>query len=137
MTNREAPRLFPTLRCHDAEKMIAWLCDNLGFAEHFIHRTEQGVQHAQLSIGLSILMLGQARKDRYDALVGELGGRRTDALYLAVDDVDAIAAKVRASGAVIEMEPYDTDYGAREFAFRDIEGNLWSCGAYWPRVDDQ
>jgi uncharacterized glyoxalase superfamily protein PhnB len=115
--------------------MIAWLCDNLGFAEHVAHRTEQGVQHVQLSVGSSILMLGQARLDRYGELVGDLGGRRTDALYLAVDDVDAVATKVRANGAVIEMEPHDTDYGSREFAFRDIEGNLWSCGTYWPRLD--
>jgi hypothetical protein len=31
---------------------------------------------------------------------------------------------VRANGAAIEMERHDTDYGSREFAFRDIEGNL-------------
>jgi uncharacterized glyoxalase superfamily protein PhnB len=135
MTNREVLRLYPTLRCQNAERMIAWLCGNLGFAEHLVHRTEEGVQHAQLSIGSSILMLGQARQDRYGELVGDLGGRRTDALYLAVDDVDAVATKVRANGAVIEMEPHDTDYGSREFAFRDIEGNLWSCGTYWPRLD--
>ena len=79
MTDREAPRLFSTLRCQDAERMIAWLCSNLGFAEHFVHRTEQGVQHAQLSVGSSILMLGQARQDRHGELVGDLGGRRTDA----------------------------------------------------------
>jgi uncharacterized glyoxalase superfamily protein PhnB len=52
-----------------------------------------------------------------------------------VDGVDAVATKVPANGAVIEMEPHDTDYGSREFAFRDIEGNLWSCGTYWPRLD--
>lgn len=107
MTNREVLRLYPTLRCQNAERMIAWLCGNLGFAEHLVHRTEEGVQHAQLSIGSSILMLGQARQDRYGELVGDLGGRRTDALYLAVDDVDAVATKVRANGAVIIDRPAD------------------------------
>jgi len=27
-------------------------------------------------------------------------------------------------------EPHDTDYGARECALRDPEGNLWSFGTY-------
>jgi len=26
--------------------------------------------------------------------------------------------------------PHDTDYGSREFAVRDLEGNLWSLGTY-------
>lgn len=132
----EAPRIFPTMRCRDAHAMIGWLKEVLGFREHFIHRNNDVVEHAQMAYGASILMLGQSREDDYDTMVGEPGGRRTDALYLAVDDPDALFAKVKTSGAPIEMEIKDTDYGNREFACRDPEGNLWSFGSYWPKADE-
>lgn len=130
----EAPRLFPTLRCRDADAMIGWLRDVLGFTEYFIHRTDGTVDHAQLAFGSSILMLGQSRDDDYDRVVGDLDGRRTDAIYVAVDDPDALFAQVRDSGATIESEPYDTDYGSRDFSCRDPEGNLWHVGSYWPTL---
>ena len=51
-----------------------------------------------------------------------------------MDDPDALHATVKAAGARIETELYDTPYGSREFACRDPEGNLWSFGTYWPKV---
>ena len=82
-------------------------------------------------------MLGAHRDDAYAKQVGDIGGRRTDAVYLAVDDPDALYAKMKAAGAQIEMEPYTTDYGSRDFAARDPEGGLWSFGTYWPKVGEQ
>lgn len=132
----EAPRLYHTMRCKDAEAMVAWLKDVLGFTERVIYRRENIVTHAELSFGSSILMLGADRQDSYGKSVGELDGRRTDAVYLAVDDPDALYAKVKASGARIEMELQDTDYGSRDFSARDPEGGLWSFGTYWPKVGE-
>jgi len=133
-SERAAPRLFPTLRCRDADAMIRWLTSVLGFTEHEVYRDGGAVQHAELAFGSSILMLGQYRDDAYAKLVGDPQGRRTDALYLAVDDPDALHATVKASGVPIETPPYDTPYGSREFACRDPEGNLWSFGTYWPKA---
>lgn len=135
--NLEAPRLYPTIRCRDAEAMIKWLEDVLGFTERVVYRADGVVQHAELAFGSSILMLGQDRAGDYGKLVGDLDARRTDAIYVAVDDADALYAKVKAAGAKIEMELYDTDYGSRDFACRDPEGNLWSFGTYWPKVNEQ
>ncbi|HUG63461.1 MAG TPA: VOC family protein [Methylomirabilota bacterium] len=132
----EPPRLFPTLRCRDADATIRWLVDTLGFRERVVHRGDDGVQHAELTFGSSILMLGQARDDDYGRLVGDPRGRRTDALYMAVDDPDDLYARAKAAGATIEMELRDTDYGSRDFACRDPEGNLWSFGTYWPKATD-
>ncbi|MBB1628623.1 VOC family protein [Achromobacter sp. UMC71] len=129
-----APRLFPTLRCRDANAMVRWLIGVLGFTEVAVYRDGTVIQHAELAYGSSILMLGQDRDDAYGKQVGSLQGRRTDALYLAVDDPDALHATVKAAGAPIETELYDTPYGSREFACRDPEGNLWSFGTYWPKV---
>lgn len=132
----QAPRLYPTLRCRDADAMIAWLTGVLGFAERVTYRDDAGVvHHAELAFGPSILMLGQERDDAYGAHVGGAAGRRTDSLYVAVDDPDALHARVAASGATIETPLHDTDYGSRDFACRDTEGNLWSFGTYRPSAD--
>jgi uncharacterized glyoxalase superfamily protein PhnB len=82
-------------------------------------------------------MIGQCRDDEYGKLVGAIGGRRTDALYVAVDDPDALYARAKAAGSRIEMEPRNTDYGSRDFACRDPDGNLWSFGTYRPKVGDK
>ncbi|WP_247510342.1 VOC family protein [Bradyrhizobium sp. 157] len=133
----EAPRLYPTMRCRDAEAMIRWLKEVVGFTERAVYRNGGTIHHAELAFGPSILMLGQSREDEYGKLVGDVGGRRTDALYVAVDDPDALHAKVKASGAIIEMDLRDTDYGSRDFACRDPEGNLWSFGTYRPKADER
>ena len=132
-----APCIFPTIRYRNANDAITWLTETIGFKEHALYRNDDGtVAHAQLALGSSILMLGEARKDAYGQLVGDLDGRRTDAIYVAVDDLDALYDRVQAAGSVIETEPYDTDYGSREFVCRDPDNNLWSFGTYWPKVDD-
>ena len=137
-SNLEPPRIYPTLRCTDAEAMIRWLKDVVGFTERVVYRNDDGVaHHAELAYGSSILMLGQSRDDKYGGLVGNIDGRRTDALYVAVDDPDALHDKAKAAGARIEMELHNTDYGSRDFACRDPEGNLWSFGTYWPKVNEK
>ena len=130
----QPPCIFPTLRCQDAEAMIAWLKRHVGFTEHAVHRDNGIIAHAELALGSSILMLGQSRDDAHGRLVGDPSGRRTDALYVAIADPDALHATLHAAGATIETPLRDTAYGSREFACRDPEGNLWSFGTYWPTV---
>ncbi len=130
----EPPRLYPTLRCRDAEAMTGWLTGLVGFRELAVHRADGVVAHAELAFGSSILMLGQERDDAYGALVGRAGGRRTDALYLAVPGADSLHDRLRDAGAPIEMALQDKPYGSREFCCRDPEGNLWCFGTYWPKA---
>ncbi len=132
----EAPRIYATLRCKDAEAMIEWLKQAYGFAERVVYRRNGTVEHAEMSFGSSILMLGQHRDDAYDKLVGSPDGRRTDSFYMAIDDADALYERAKRAGAKIEMELHDRDYGSRDFACRDPEGNLWSFGTYWPKVGE-
>ncbi len=133
----EAPRLYPCLQCRDADAMMRWLCDVLGFRERVAYRDRQGIiHHAELALGSSILMLGQARDDEDGRRVGPSEARRTDGLYLAVDDADALHAKVKAAGGEIVRPLTTTDYGSRDFSCRDPEGNLWNVGTYWPKADE-
>lgn len=134
----EPPRIFPAIRYRDAEKMIGWLVEAFGFNVHAKHKDENGVLvHAQLSLGSSMIMCGQARDDAYGRLVGEPDGKGGKSLYVAVDDVDALFARVKNAGAEIVEEPTDRHYGNREFLCRDPEGNVWSFGTYWPKAHER
>jgi hypothetical protein len=56
--------------------------------------------------------------------------RTTSAIYLYVDDADALFAEWRASGASGQFfEPEQTEYGMREGAHVDLDGNLLRFGS--------
>jgi uncharacterized glyoxalase superfamily protein PhnB len=75
-------------------------------------------------------MLGSARPDAA-ASRGQGGS-----IYIVVDDVNAHHERARVAGAEITRAPHDTDYGSREYAARDPEGNVWSFGTYQPFAYD-
>ena len=54
----------------------------------------------------------------------------TDGGYVVTDEPDALYERAKAAGAEIIRAPHDTDYGSRDFAARDPEGNRWSFGTY-------
>ena len=50
--------------------------------------------------------------------------------YVVTDQPDALYERARNAGAQITAERHDTDYGSRDFAAQDPEGNRWSSGTY-------
>ena len=132
----EPPRIYPTFRYRDAGRMIDWLTGTIGFTVHAKHMSGEAVGHAELAFGSSMIMLGDAKPDAYGEMVGTAGVAGGKSIYIAVDDPDALFARVKAAGARIEEEPTDRDYGSREFICRDPEGNVWCFGTYWPKVNE-
>jgi uncharacterized glyoxalase superfamily protein PhnB len=74
-------------------------------------------------------MLGTVKDDGYARQVGQ------GSIYMAVDDTEAHYQRARAAGAEIITELHDTDYGSRDYAARDPEGNVWSFGTYRPAAE--
>src|ERR1700710_1607558 len=119
------PQVWPTLRARDARALIKFLVGAFGFEETVVYGDGDRVDHAQLSWPLGGgVMLGTARDDDFALPPGTFGA------YVVVDDPDALYARAKAAGARIARELEDTDYGSRDFAARDPEGNLWSFGTY-------
>jgi uncharacterized glyoxalase superfamily protein PhnB len=50
--------------------------------------------------------------------------------YVVTSQPDALFARATAAGAEVLTELTDTDYGSRDFAVRDPEGNRWYFGTY-------
>jgi uncharacterized glyoxalase superfamily protein PhnB len=120
------PQVWPTLRARDARGLIRFLVDAFGFEETVVYGEGDRVDHAQLSwpAGGGI-MLGSAREeDAWPLLPGTFGA------YVVTDDPDGLFARAIAAGAKVLRELHVTDYGSRDFAAEDPEGNLWSFGTY-------
>jgi uncharacterized glyoxalase superfamily protein PhnB len=124
--------IFPILRYNDARAAIRSLCSTFGFVELFsVPESGDFVRHAQLKLGTNIVMLGSVRAHESVQTTGELVAP-THALYVHVDDLDAHFQRARATAAEIVSPPADTDFGAREYHARDLEGNSWTFGTYLP-----
>jgi uncharacterized glyoxalase superfamily protein PhnB len=120
-----APTFYPTLRYDDAPAAIRFLGEAFGFEADEIHTEGSRITHALLGWGNGLVMLSSRRPgDPFD-----LGGV---CVYVAVDDPDAHYARAKGAGAQIAMELVDQDYGSREYAARDPEGNVWCFGTYRP-----
>jgi uncharacterized glyoxalase superfamily protein PhnB len=121
------PQVWPTLRAHDARGLIRFLVDSFGFEETVVYGDGDRVDHAQLSWpeGGGI-MLGSVRDDG-NAIPTQPG---TFGAYVVTARLDELYERASAAGAEIISPPHDTDYGSRDFAARDPEGNRWSFGTY-------
>ncbi|MEP9396073.1 VOC family protein [Mesorhizobium sp. KR2-14] len=134
-TPAEPPRIYPTFRYRDAAYMIGWLVDAFGFIVRARYDDDAGmVQHAELALGSSMIMIGTARDDGFGKVVGWPGENGGKATYIAVDDVEAMFASAEAAGATILETLVERSYGSREFICADPEGNVWSFGTYWPKA---
>jgi uncharacterized glyoxalase superfamily protein PhnB len=123
------PQVWPALRARDARGLIRFLVDAFGFEETAVYADGDRVHHAELAWppGGGI-MLGSAaqpgEEDSWPVQPGSFG------CYVVTDEPDKLFARAAAAGAEVLREPYDTDYGSRDFAVRDPEGNRWSFGTY-------
>jgi PhnB protein len=109
--------LTPYLVVPDADAEMHFLTTAFGATEVSCQRNGDGtVMHAELKIGDSLVMLGQA-SGQWKAL--------SAALYLWVPDVDAVYARALESGATSQSAPEDKPYGHRNAGVVDRNGITW------------
>jgi len=79
-------------------------------------RPDGAVMHAEVRIGDSIVMLGDA-SDQFPAAPASL--------YLYVEDVDGTYQRAKRAGGESLREPEDQFYGDRSAGIKDRFGNQW------------
>ena len=123
--------VYPFLRYADAPAAIDWLVTAFGFEKHAVHADEAGgIAHAQLTLGTGMVFVSSVRGDARERPPGDLDFDGGISIY--VEDADGHFERAQAAGAEIISVPVDQPYGARDYACRDPEGNLWSFGNYHP-----
>jgi len=126
---KPAQNIFPSVYYRDPLKAVEWLGQAFGFQKYQMYPGEDGTPvHIELRFGPGILFVGSASPEvlAQDPALNRVG------IYVTVEHLDAHCEQARESGAEIVMEPMDTDYGARQYAARDLDGNLWYFGTYRP-----
>jgi uncharacterized glyoxalase superfamily protein PhnB len=111
----------PYIIASDANKLLAWL--KAAFGAELRHRTdgEDGMlQHAEVKVGDSMVMLSQAR--------GEYGPTPI-MLYVYVPSCDEVYERAIAAGATSISEPANQYYGDRNGGVKDPVGNSWYIGS--------
>ncbi len=132
MTERMHQTIIPAFRANDAQALIDWLRETIGFSERMIVPDGNGgIAHAELEWRDSLVMLGSAR-DAGDHLNESIGRASVSMTAESNEQVDDLYRRVQDAGATITVPMEDTNYGSHGFSIRDPEGNFWHFGTYDP-----
>jgi PhnB protein len=113
--------ITPYLVVPDADAELKYLKDAFGGTEASCQRNaDQTVMHAEVQVGDSLIMLGQAGAE-FKPLQA--------ALYVFVPDVDQTYAKAVKAGATSQSAPEDKPYGHRTAGVVDQNGITWWIGS--------
>ena len=110
----------PGLTVNDIARSVVWYRDVLGFVVVEEWRGKEGeLRGADMAAGAVHLFLGQDDWKKGRDRVKGAGFR----MYCStVEDVDAIAARVKAAGGVLAHEPQTQPWGERDFGLVDPDG---------------
>jgi uncharacterized glyoxalase superfamily protein PhnB len=109
--------MTPCLVVDGAAKLIDFLKKAFEAQEIFrMPRPDGGIMHAEVKIGDSMLMIGDAT-EQWKPMTG--------VIYLYVSDADAVYKRALQAGATSLMEPINQFYGDRHGGVKDPAGNVW------------
>lgn len=115
----------PYLVVKGADKLIEFMKQAFGATEnHKITGPDGKIGHAEMQVGDSRIMLGEARKEWTPMPTG---------IYLYGEDADAVFKKAIEAGGESIMPVANQFYGDRHGGVRDPAGNLWWIST---RVED-
>jgi|ERR1700678_524753 PhnB protein len=106
----------PYIVVSGVDKLIDFAKHAFGATEVYVSKRPDGsVQHAEVKIGDSIVMMGEGQDiKKFPAM-----------LHLYIEDVDAVYQRALQAGAKSIREPSDQPYGDRSGGVEDAFGNQW------------
>ena len=114
--------LAPQLRTTDLDASIRFYVEKVGLTLEFRYSDfYAGLRAGPCRVHLKL-------SDEPDPSIAFVRAEQHFHLYLNVDDVDAMAERLRSHGVVLHQEPADTDWGTRELAFEDDQGHTIYAG---------
>ena len=109
----------------EVDPVVEFLCSAFDGREHYRTIGEMGGQHAEVEIGDSMVMVGGGNGIVDEPVVG--------AIFLYVEDVDAVYERALAAGASSMLVPEDGMFDEERGAgVVDPFGNSWFFGKHGP-----
>jgi uncharacterized glyoxalase superfamily protein PhnB len=119
MTSLNGLYLSASLTVADLQKSLAWYRDLLGFAVDRQHEREGKLLAVSLKAGNVRLLIGQ---DDGAKGLNRVKGEGFSLMITTDDDIDELAARIKAAGVTLDLEPADMPWGARVFRLHDPDG---------------
>ena len=114
-----ARSLSVSMTVKDLDASVDWYCHAIGFVVDKRYERDDVTTGVALKAGAVKLLLNQDDGAKGEERVKGVG----ISLYLStVQDVDALAERIKAEGWTLEMEPTDTPWGTRVLRVRDPDG---------------
>jgi PhnB protein len=110
----------PYLMTPDVPALVQFITQTFQVPAPDLEEGAAGGMMVDLVVGDSLLIIGTPW----------MGDARPVALYVYVDDVDAVYARALHAGAQSKEEPADQRYGDRRATVTDPFGNLWCLATY-------
>ena len=111
--------ITPYFSVRDAHGLVEFLKRAFDAVAEVHAMSDGSILNAQVQVGTSMVLIGQAPKDRpAEQLMPAM-------LYMYVEDVVTVYRKAIAAGAESIIEPRDQFYGDRVGAVKDLAGNQW------------
>jgi PhnB protein len=124
----EVREVFVYLCVRDAAAAIDFYTSVFGARETFRLAEPGGrVGHAELTFGPATVMLCDEHPE-HGILAPPATGCSGTTVHLHVEDVDRLADRAVAAGAVLVREPTDYGHGERQCRLRDPFGHEWLLG---------
>ena len=115
----QATALAASLTTRDLQTSLAWYHEVLGFAIENRYEREGKLMAVGLRAGGVRILIGQDNGEKgWDRVKGE----GFSLMITTGQDIDQLAAAIKARGATLDTEPADMPWGARMFRLRDPDG---------------
>jgi PhnB protein len=122
--------ITPYLTVDDGKRAIEFYTRAFGATERGAMAAPDGrIAHAELQIGDAVVMLSDEFPQSACGTPKELGGT-TVAIFLYVEDVDALVRAAADAGGSVTMEPADQFWGDRLGQVTDPFGHVWQIATH-------
>jgi uncharacterized glyoxalase superfamily protein PhnB len=119
--------ITPYLMVQEAAQLIDFVKQAFAATETFRTTGSAGGIHAEVRIGDSMVMIGGGGAWKGEPMPA--------AIYLYIDNVDAVYQRTLQAGATSLTEPADQSYGDRVAGVKDPFGNVWYIATHQNEMD--
>ena len=129
LNRKQYGSMTPMLAVSDVRRAVEFYTKAFGFTVRGIMDSPQGVQHAELRLRDTTLMLSPESRAQNNLSANSIGNTPAT-LYVLVENVDSTFNNAVAAGGNVLMPVMDMFWGDRTGMVTDLDGNKWMIATH-------